>query len=252
MQAAQFDQSTRDQHKALKKTPDQTDASLGEFLSKRNAEKELMMETRNHEYKAQAEAACKKDIQKEHKAKRANRMPSVLVPMSGKIIPYLEDKDGNCVYTFVAYKPQIEDVIKALRKKQITARKFSYDREAWQRETAERQELQESLDTKTKQLNEIAQSVFQTNFVSLMHLKVIRAYIDGVLRFGIPPRFFLGVVMPKRGDENSILQEMTKVLAEDNMKDFYGEKIDASETDDFWPFVCIKLTSPSFLFSDKH
>ena len=80
-----------------------------------------------------------------------------------------------------------------------------------------------------------------------MHLKVIRAYIDGVLRFGIPPRFYLGVVMPKKGDENTILQEMTKVLAEENMKDFYGEKIDASEADDFWPFVCIKLTSPSFL-----
>lgn len=82
-----------------------------------------------------------------------------------------------------------------------------------------------------------------------MHLKVIRAYIDGVLRFGIPPRFYLGVVMPKKGDENSILQEMTKQLAEENMKDFYGEKIDTSEADDFWPFVCVKLTSPQFLFS---
>ena len=81
-----------------------------------------------------------------------------------------------------------------------------------------------------------------------MHLKVIRAYIDGVLRFGIPPQFYLGVVMPKKGDENSILLEMTKQLAEENMKDFYGEK-DASEQDDFWPFVCIKLTSPQFLFS---
>jgi hypothetical protein len=38
-----------------------------------------------------------------------------------------------------------------------------------------------------------------------MHLKVIRAYIDGVLRFGIPPKFFVGIVMPKKGVEKQIL-----------------------------------------------
>jgi len=27
----------------------------------------------------------------------------------------------------------------------------------------------------------------------------MRAYIDGVLRFGIPPRFFLGIVKPAKG-----------------------------------------------------
>jgi hypothetical protein len=38
-----------------------------------------------------------------------------------------------------------------------------------------------------------------------MHLKVVRAYIDGILRFGIPPTFFIGVVIPKRGLEKVIL-----------------------------------------------
>lgn len=80
-----------------------------------------------------------------------------------------------------------------------------------------------------------------------MHLKVIRAYVDGVLRFGIPPKFYLGVLFPKAGGERQVLQDMTAALAEDSMKEMYGEKIDASETDDFWPFVCISLTSPQFL-----
>lgn len=112
-----------------------------------------------------------------------------------------------------------------------------------------RTELKDQLDTKTKQLNEIACSVFQSTFVALMHLKVIRAYIDGVLRFGIPPRFYMGTVFPKTGGERSVLQEMTAVLAEESMREMYGEKIDASEADDFWPFVCISLTSPAFLHS---
>ena len=82
-----------------------------------------------------------------------------------------------------------------------------------------------------------------------MHLKVIRAYIDGVLRFGIAPRFMIGVVMPKKGSEKRILTEMTDALAEEDLKEMYGEKIDASEADDYWPFVCIGLTSPAHIFN---
>lgn len=84
-----------------------------------------------------------------------------------------------------------------------------------------------------------------------MHLKVVRAYIDGILRFGIPPTFFIGVVIPKRGLEKVILQEMMNSLADKDLLEMYGEKSDANETDDYWPFVCIHLTSPSFLHVQK-
>ena len=86
-------------------------------------------------------------------------------------------------------------------------------------------------------------------FSALMHLKVIRAYIDGVLRFGIEPKFMIGVVLPRKGQEKKILQEMTEALAEEHLKEMYGEKIDASEADDYWPFVCIQLTTPTHLFN---
>lgn len=80
-----------------------------------------------------------------------------------------------------------------------------------------------------------------------MHLKVIRAYIDGVLRFGIPPTFYMGIVFPKKGEEKKILQAMSDHLAEAEFRGMYGEKLDASEADDYWPFVCVPLTSPNFL-----
>jgi len=34
-----------------------------------------------------------------------------------------------------------------------------------------------------------------------MHFKVMRAYIEGVLRFGIPPNFWMGAVTPRKGHE---------------------------------------------------
>lgn len=82
-----------------------------------------------------------------------------------------------------------------------------------------------------------------------MHFKVIRAYIDGVLRFGIPPQFVIGVVMPGKGAEKRILNEMTKVLAEKGLEDMYGEKSTAevNDTEDFWPFVSIPLSAPEHI-----
>jgi hypothetical protein len=29
-----------------------------------------------------------------------------------------------------------------------------------------------------------------------MHLKIMRTFVDGVLRFGIPPKFFIGIIKP--------------------------------------------------------
>lgn len=80
-----------------------------------------------------------------------------------------------------------------------------------------------------------------------MHLKVVRAYIDGVLRFGIPAVFYIGIVMPKKGAEKSILNDMNNVLADESLKEMYGEKQDAQDNEDYWPFVCVHLTSPNFM-----
>lgn len=80
-----------------------------------------------------------------------------------------------------------------------------------------------------------------------MHLKIIRVHIDGVLRFGVPASFYIGLVIPRRGEERKILQNMSDHLAEAEFRDMYGEKVDASETDDYWPFVNVPLTSPNFL-----
>jgi V-type H+-transporting ATPase subunit C len=89
-----------------------------------------------------------------------------------------------------------------------------YNIDAWHTEKQERSMLTEQLANKTTVLRQTAVSNFQVLFEALMHLKVIRAYIDGVLRFGIPPKFFVGIVMPKKGVEKSILQELTKTLAD--------------------------------------
>lgn len=44
---------------------------------------------------------------------------------------------------------------------------------------------------------------------------------------------------------------MSAAIADKEMAEMYGEKMDASEADDFWPFVSINLTSPAHLHTQK-
>lgn len=145
----------------------------------------------------------------------------------------------------------MEDCIKALRRNGYTARTFTYDYQAWEKENAERGILKEQVQNSTTSLMKTAVAAFQIVFEALMHLKVLRAYIDGVLRFNIPPKFYIGIVIPKKGQERSILLEMTNALADEALADMYGEKQDANDPDDYWPFVCVNLSAPNFLHEKK-
>jgi hypothetical protein len=80
-----------------------------------------------------------------------------------------------------------------------------------------------------------------------MHLKVMRAYIDGVLRFGIPPKFYIGVIKPSKGSEKVVLSKLNEVFEDPAMKGMYGAKEDAADSEDFFSFVSIPLTAPLFL-----
>lgn len=88
---------------------------------------------------------------------------------------------------------------------------------------------------------------FSELFIALMHLKVMRAFIDGVLRFGIPPKFYIGIVRPNKGQEKVVLQKLNEKFEDPTMKGMYGSKEDANDTEDFFSFVNIPLTSPLFL-----
>lgn len=87
---------------------------------------------------------------------------------------------------------------------------------------------------------------FQQLFNGLLHLKIMRTFIDGVLRFGIPPKFFMGVMQPTGKNDAKIMQKLTTTFAEEHLKEMYGQKEDAQD-EDFFPYVSNTLTSPTFL-----
>ena len=93
-------------------------------------------------------------------------------------------------------------------------------------------QLKVDYDTMSDKILKLCQFNFQELFVALVHLKVMRTFIDGVLRFGIPPKFFLGVIKPVgKGNDTKILQRLEDAFAEEHMKGMYGAKTDANDED---------------------
>jgi hypothetical protein len=54
-------------------------------------------------------------------------MPFVIVPASDFFLG-LEDSEGNQVHRVVVYREQVDDVIKAFRRKGVSSRPFDYDK----------------------------------------------------------------------------------------------------------------------------
>lgn len=75
----------------------------------------------------------------------------------------------------------------------------------------------------------------------------MRAFIDGVLRFGIPAWFALAIVQPFKGQDKAILHNLNERFDDKQFSDMYatGGKGEAGlNEEEFFSFVNIPLTSP--------
>ena len=54
---------------------------------------------------------------------------------------------------------------------------------------------------------------FDRIFSALVHLKIMRVFIDSVLRFGLPKesKFFMGIIKPSRNQDNAIMKKLTVI-----------------------------------------
>lgn len=74
--------------------------------------------------------------------------------------------------------------------------RFDYNPEVNNADKEQRTKLRNELKLAVTEFVETLSVTFSELFTALMHLKVMRAYIDAILRFGIPPKFFMGIVAP--------------------------------------------------------
>lgn len=166
-----------------------------------------------------------------------------VVPKSARHLVEVEDKDGNQVFRVVVMENSADSfTLKCKQKIGFSAKVFVYDEESYQKELEEAKVLEGKLNKLTGKMEKRCYYTFSELYMASMHLKVMRAYIDGVLRFGIPPRFILTVVHIKSGYEKKMLASLTDLFADPKMKGMYGTKEEIGDSEDFFPFVSVAIS----------
>lgn len=149
-----------------------------------------------------------------------------VIPSSDKYLG-VEDPDGYQLWRVSCMKSQVIDYVKVLKKNGFVGQEFSYDSDKY----FENQKMLSQYKVDLTNLNIKIMNTcfynFQELFQALLHLKVMRTYVDGVLRFGIPPRFFMGILKPGKNQDQKIMAKLTTLFAEEHLKDMYGKKEDA-------------------------
>lgn len=123
-------------------------------------------------------------------------MPGV-VPGSDKFLGKT-DPDGNQLWRVTCMKDQATDFVRVLKKNGFQASMFDYDIEKYTENQRLLSQLKVELTNYNLKIMNMCYFNFQQLFSGLLHLKIMRTFIDGVLRFGIPPTFFMGVIKPAK------------------------------------------------------
>jgi len=127
----------------------------------------------------------------------------------------------------------------------FTVREFKFDEYLLQRSQQACDKLTADERTKKSQLVQWLQNSFGEVLLRWVHLKAIRAFVESVLRYGLPPDFVAILMEPKKKNEKRLRQELRKLY-----KDLGGAG--ATEQDDdlplgigeaeFYPYVYLNLT----------
>lgn len=158
----------------------------------------------------------------------------------------ISDNDGNSMYSVVCMKDQAADYVKVLKNNGFPAQEFNCDPQGYFKKLELKSKLEMDLNTLNMKLLNETRAFFGELFQALMHLKIMRVFIDGVLRFGIPPKFFMCIMRCEKDKDSKIMKALSDNFAEEHLKDMYGEKTD-NQDEDFFPYIASKLESPKFM-----
>lgn len=113
-----------------------------------------------------------------------------VVPKSAKFIPKITDKDGNEIVRVLIFKSSLENFKTHCKNNKFVVRDdFKYSREKFNHLMNSRQKLLQEKDKQEKYLKRMCFAGFSEIFISWMHVKAMRCFVEAVLRYGVPPKF---------------------------------------------------------------
>jgi len=161
------------------------------------------------------------------------KLTQFVLPGSSKLIT--EDNEYG-LYTVVLFKRVAEDYKNLAREKRFTVRDFSIEQLSDKYKQARKKKLEER-DNQQRQLLRWCRANFVEAFLAWVHIKVIRTFVESVLRYGLPAYFSTIIIKPKK-DEKRVMTSLGKIyesLADKKM--LSKDKPDEADKEEFMPFV---------------
>ncbi|GLB36374.1 putative subunit of the peripheral V1 complex of vacuolar ATPase [Lyophyllum shimeji] len=121
------------------------------------------------------------------------RLTSMVVPRSSKLVA---SDDEYSLFGVVLFRRVHDEFVQACRENKFLVREFTFSEEELMKQ---REEL-ETADTTEKELwtelLRLSRTNFSESFQVLVHLKVLRLFVESVLRYGLPANYLGLVVKP--------------------------------------------------------
>jgi V-type H+-transporting ATPase subunit C len=131
-----------------------------------------------------------------------------------------------------------KEFTKACRDKRIVVRDFKYDPSQASKSAMAMEQLQVEVDGMKSGLMRWCKTHYGEAFVAWMHIKVIRVFVESVLRYGLPVDFTAVLYKVASGKDQQLTQALDKALSTTPV-DASGAGEDGE--DDYHDFVLLKF-----------
>jgi len=210
------------------------------------------------EYMDVVYVAVPKNNAKDWEAKY-ERLTQMVVPRSSTKIAA---DDEYILYTAVVFKRVKEEFVQRCREEKFTVREFQYDEAAVLKQQREMEELKHSERDLWAELLRVSRINYSEGLELLVHLKVIRGFVESVLRYGLPASYFSAFIKPDPKNSKKLVNNLNSYFAPlvPASQSSTGKKGNSSGGDDLlvgeyasvmeaevFPFVLFEISDPESL-----
>uniref|UniRef100_A0AC34QGZ2 V-type proton ATPase subunit C n=1 Tax=Panagrolaimus sp. JU765 TaxID=591449 RepID=A0AC34QGZ2_9BILA len=206
----------------------------------------------NSEYLQTVVVAVPKLLIKEWEQKYTT-YADMVVPGSAKRMT--EDND-HALYTVTLFKKVYDEYRNNCRDNKIIVRDFVYDEHMLKQGKSERDKVLQEKQRQYAQLVRWLKINFGEIYVAYIHVKALRAFVESVLRYGLPVNFQAVIMEPNKGSTKKLRMELNKLYS--HLDGSASGPIDTFEdapslvslgVSDYYPYVFFKITMD---FLDRH
>jgi V-type H+-transporting ATPase subunit C len=160
----------------------------------------------------------------------------LVVPESAIKLSIPTDKDGNTLYRVVLFKSQLEAFKEAARNHRFLAKEFKFDPAHFEETKKRREEIDVEIKRQENMSKKIFAAAYSDAFSAWIHLKVMRIFVESVLRWGLPVKFACFAIGVKSSGQSKIKRELCSMYGT-------GAETVADEGDDevYYPFVWLPM-----------